>query len=74
MQLCQGSRRSVCLLFQPAPPPLGSAQSWVAARALLVARESEELRFQTVYIRDGKPVKLDGLADAIRAARTAVHR
>ena len=41
---------------------------------MLVARESEELRFQTVYIRDGKPVKLDGLADAIRAARTAVHR
>jgi hypothetical protein len=65
---------TICLSFVPIGPSLlGSAQSWVAARTLLVARESEELRFQTVSVLDGKPVKLDGLADAIRAARTAVH-
>jgi hypothetical protein len=46
----------------------------VAARDLVVARESEELRFQTISVLDGKPVKLYGLADAIRAARTTVHR
>ncbi len=49
--------------------PLGSAQSRAAARALLVAREREEVRYQVVSILDGKPANLDGLAELIRAAR-----
>ena len=50
--------------------PLGSALSRAAARALLVSRESEEVRYQAAAsILDGKPVNLSGLADVIRAGR-----
>jgi hypothetical protein len=35
---------------------------------LLAARESEEFRFQTVSVIDGKPLHLDGLAERVRAA------
>jgi hypothetical protein len=54
---------------RPGRFPLGSAQSRAEARALLEARDSEEVRYQTVSILDGKPVNLDGLAETIRAAR-----
>lgn len=58
---------------RPGSFPLGSAQSRAAARALLVARESEEMRFQTVSVVDGSRVNLDGLADSIREARMKIQ-
>src|ERR1700722_13272028 len=65
----QGSLGATYSAPRPGRFPLGSAQSRAAARALLEARQSEEIHFQTVSILDGKPVNLDGLADTIRAAR-----
>ena len=49
--------------------PLGSRESRAAARAMLVARNADELRFEVRSIVDGSRVNLDGLADTIRAAR-----
>jgi hypothetical protein len=55
---------------RPGSFPLGSAQSRAAARAMLVARDSEEqFRVQCYSIVDGQPINFDGLAEAIRAAR-----
>jgi len=58
-----------CFPMKPGAFPLGSPQSRAAARAVLVAREADKLRFQVVSAVDGSRVNLDGLAEAVRAAR-----
>jgi hypothetical protein len=55
--------------LKPSAYPLGSWQSRAAARAMLVARKADELRFEAVSILDGSRLNLDGLAEALRAAR-----
>ncbi len=58
--------------MKPGNYVLGSPQSRAAARSLLEARkasEEDELHFVAVSILDGSPLKFDGLAETIRAAR-----
>jgi hypothetical protein len=59
--------------MRPGNYALGSAQSRAAARSLLAARktsEGDELRFEVRSIVDGARINFDGLAEAIRTART----
>lgn len=69
----QGRLVATDLGLRPGRFPLGSPQSRAAARSLLAARRvSEEehgFRFVTKSILDGKPLRLEGLAERIRAAR-----
>jgi hypothetical protein len=40
---------------------------------LLAAPESAEVSFQTVSVIHGKPIRLDGLAERLRAAITGIE-